>query len=61
MNGEDAWTERQCQNLFAKFRFGNFDVEGARRFGRPVEADEDETKVSIGANHRIITREIARD
>ena len=47
--------------LFAKFRFGNFDVEGARRFGRPVEADEDETKVSIGANHRIITREIARD
>ncbi|KYN43224.1 hypothetical protein ALC56_02409 [Trachymyrmex septentrionalis] len=28
--------KRQCQNWFAKFRSGNFDVEDALRSGRPV-------------------------
>ncbi|EGI58777.1 Mariner Mos1 transposase, partial [Acromyrmex echinatior] len=27
--GEDVLTVRQCQNWFAKFRSGNFDVEDA--------------------------------
>ena len=57
--GEDVLTERQCQNWFAKFRSGNFDVEDAPRSGRPVEADEDTIKALIDANRRITTREIA--
>ena len=59
MYGEDVLTERQCQNWFAKFRSGNFDVEDAPRSGRPVEADEDTIKALIDANRRITTREIA--
>ena len=47
MYGEDVLTECQCQNWFAKFRSGNFDVEDAPRFGRPVEADEDTIKALI--------------
>ena len=47
MYAEDVLTERQCQNWFAKFRSGNFDVP---RSGRPVEADEDTIKALIDAN-----------
>ncbi|GFU33415.1 RNase H domain-containing protein [Trichonephila clavipes] len=37
-------TVRKCQNWFAKFRSGNFDVEDAPRSGRPVEDDKDAIK-----------------
>ncbi|KAJ0184406.1 hypothetical protein K1T71_000829 [Dendrolimus kikuchii] len=57
VNGEGVLTVRQCQNWFAKFRSGNFDVEDAPRSGRPVEADKDAIKASVDANRRI-TREI---
>lgn len=57
--GEDAVTERQCQNWFAKFRSFYFDVEDAPRCGRPVEANEGTIKALINANRRITTREIA--
>ncbi|CAK9826519.1 Histone-lysine N-methyltransferase SETMAR [Anthophora retusa] len=57
--GEDVLTVRQCQNWFAKFRSGNFDVEDASRSGRPVEADKDTIMALIDANLRITTREIA--
>ena len=56
MYGEDVLTERHCQNWFAKFRSGNFDVEDAPHFGRPVEADEDTIKALIDSNRRITTR-----
>lgn len=56
--GEDVLTIRQCQNWFAKFRSGNFDVEDAPRSGRPVEADKDTIKALVDANRRITTREI---
>ncbi|GFW86721.1 histone-lysine N-methyltransferase SETMAR [Trichonephila clavipes] len=55
--GEGVLTVRQCQNWFAKFRSGNFDVEDAPSFGRPVEVDKDLTK-AVDANRRITTREI---
>jgi len=45
--GKDVLTERQCQNWFAQFRSGNFDVEDAPRSGRPVEADEDTIKAFV--------------
>jgi [histone H3]-lysine36 N-dimethyltransferase SETMAR len=57
--GEDALTKRQCQNWFAKFQSGNFDIEDAPCSGRLVEADEDTIKVLIDENRRITTREIA--
>ncbi|GFU75300.1 histone-lysine N-methyltransferase SETMAR [Trichonephila clavipes] len=53
--GEGALIVRQCQNWFAKFRSGNFDVEDAPRSGRPVE---DAIKALVDANRRITTREI---
>ncbi|GFT15881.1 histone-lysine N-methyltransferase SETMAR [Trichonephila clavipes] len=55
--GEGVLTVRQCQNWFAKFRSGNFDVEDAPRSGWPVEADKDAIKAFVDANRRI-TREI---
>ena len=55
--GEDVLTVRQCQNWFAKFRSGNFDVEDAPRSGRPVEA-KDTIKALVDANWRITTCEI---
>ncbi|GFX81715.1 histone-lysine N-methyltransferase SETMAR [Trichonephila clavipes] len=48
----------QCQNWFAKFRSGNFNVEDAPRSGRPDEADKDAIKALVDANRRITTREI---
>ncbi|GFW22771.1 histone-lysine N-methyltransferase SETMAR [Trichonephila clavipes] len=56
--GEGVLTVRQCQNWFAKFRSGNFDVEDAPRSGRPVEADKDAIKALVDANRRITTHEI---
>ncbi|GFU99611.1 histone-lysine N-methyltransferase SETMAR [Trichonephila clavipes] len=56
--GEGVLTIRQCQNWFAKFRFGNFDVEDAPRSERPVEADKDAIKALVNTNRRITTREI---
>ncbi|GFW21074.1 histone-lysine N-methyltransferase SETMAR [Trichonephila clavipes] len=56
--GEGVLTVRQCQNCFAKFRSGNFDVKDALRSGRPVEADKDAIKALVDANRRITTREI---
>ncbi|GFW52894.1 mariner Mos1 transposase [Trichonephila clavipes] len=55
---EGVLTVRQCQNWFAKFRSGNFDVEDAPRSGRPVEADKDVIKALVDANRRITIREI---
>lgn len=58
MYGEGVLTVRQCQNWFAKFRSGNFDVEAAPCSGSPVEADKDAIKALVDANRRITTREI---
>ncbi|GFU56072.1 mariner transposase [Trichonephila clavipes] len=51
--GEGLLTVRQCQNWFAKFQSGNFDVEDAPRSGRPVEADKDAIKALVDANRHI--------
>ncbi|GFV92352.1 histone-lysine N-methyltransferase SETMAR [Trichonephila clavipes] len=54
--GESVLTVCQCQNWFAKFRSGNFDVEDAPRSGRSIEADKDAIKALVDANWRITTR-----
>ncbi|GFW28276.1 mariner transposase [Trichonephila clavipes] len=56
--GEGVLTVRQCQNWFAKFRSGNFDVEVAPRSGRPVEADKDAIKALVDANREKSGRRI---
>ncbi|GFX58543.1 histone-lysine N-methyltransferase SETMAR [Trichonephila clavipes] len=56
--GEGVLTVRQCQNWFAKFRCGDFDVEDAPRSGWLDEADKDAIKALVDANRRITTREI---
>ncbi|GFS64032.1 histone-lysine N-methyltransferase SETMAR [Trichonephila clavipes] len=56
--GEGVLKVHQCQNWFAKFQSGNFDVEDAPRSGRSVEADKDAIKALVDANRRITTREI---
>ncbi|GFX97709.1 mariner Mos1 transposase [Trichonephila clavipes] len=56
--GEGVLTVRQCQNWFAKFRSGNFDVEDPPRSGKPVETDKDVIKALVDANRQITTLEI---
>ena len=56
---EKSLTERQCQNWFARFRFGDFDLKDAPRSGRPTEIDDDKIKAMIENNPRSTTREIA--
>ncbi|GFU72497.1 l-2-hydroxyglutarate dehydrogenase, mitochondrial [Trichonephila clavipes] len=51
--GEGVLTVHQCQNWFAKFRSGNFDVEDDPRLGRPVEADKKAIKALVDANRQI--------
>ena len=55
---EKSLTESQCQNWFARFRFGDFDLKDAPRSGRPTEVD-DKIKAMIANNRRSTTREIA--
>ena len=56
---EKSLTERQCQNWFARFRSGDFDLKDAPRSGRPTEVDNDKIKAMIENNRRSTTREIA--
>ena len=57
--GEKSLTERQCQNWFARFRSGNFDLKDAPRSGRPTEVDHDKIKAMIENNRRGTTLKIA--
>ena len=52
-------TERQCQNLFARFRSGDFDLKDVPRSGHPNEVDDDKIKAMIENNRRSTTREMA--
>ena len=56
---ENSLIERQCQNCFAPFCSGDFDLKDAPRFGRPIEVDDDKIKAMIENNRRNTTREIA--
>ena len=39
--GDDALDVRTCQNWFARFNAGDFDLNDKERTGRPVEANDD--------------------
>lgn len=57
--GKMFWEKAGAKTCLQNFESGNFDVEEAPRFGRPVKADEDTIKALIDANRLITTREIA--
>ena len=52
-------TERQCQNWFVRFCYGDFDLKDVPRSGRPTEVNDDKIKAVIENNRRSTTREIA--
>ena len=57
--GEKSLTARQCQNWFASFRSGDFDLKDAPRSARPTEVDGDKIKAMIKNDRHSTTREIA--
>ena len=57
--GEKSLTERQCQNWFARFRSGDFNLKDAPRSERPTQVDDDKIKAMIKNNQRRTTPEIA--
>ena len=38
---DDVLDVRTCQNWFARFKAGNFDLKDKEHTGRPVEVDDD--------------------
>ena len=58
---EKSLTERLCQNWFARFRSGDFDLKNASRFGHPTEVDSDKIEAMIENNQRSTTRKIAEN
>ena len=59
VSGKKSLIERQCQNWFARFHSGDFDLKDAPRSGCPTEVDDDKIKAMIENNRRSTTREIA--
>ena len=59
--GEKSLTDRLCQNWFARFRFGDFDLKDALRPGRLTEVDDDKIKSMIENNRRSTIRQIAEE
>ena len=53
--------ERQCQNWFARFRSGNFDVKDEPRPGRPIVEKVDEIRYKIEVDRHISSRDIATE
>ena len=57
--GESAGTDQTCQKWFAKFCAGDFSLDIAPRWGRPVEVDSNQTETLIENNQCYTMREIA--
>lgn len=57
--GDDALSVRVCQNWFARFRNGNFDLGDEERSGRPRELEVDELQALLDEDPRQSTREMA--
>ena len=56
--GGKSLTQCQCQNWFARFRSGDFDLKDAPRSGRPTEVKDEKITAMIENNRRCTTREI---
>ena len=58
--GSEAPDVRTCQNWFAKFRDGNFELGDSPRSGRPAEVDIDQVEALIEEDPRQSTYELAK-
>ena len=56
---EDILKVWQCQNLFAKFRSGDFDVKDAERLERPVEIHNDEILTLLKSDRHQTTSQVS--
>lgn len=56
--GEGSLTERMCQNWFARFRSGDFNLDDAPRSGRPSEVNDDELLALVENDRHLTTDEI---
>ena len=55
----NAVSLRVCQNWFARFKMGDFDLEDKKRQGRPSELDDHELEELISTDPCLSTRELA--
>ena len=58
MYGEKALKDRQCQNWFNKFRFGDFSLKNEERSSRPNEVNDDQIEAIIESDRHVSVREI---
>lgn len=59
--GENAVSESVCRKWFQKFRCGDFDLQDAPRFGRPVTTDPDQIKALIDSDRHLTTTQIGHN
>ena len=59
--GDECLSERQFQNWFARFRFGNFDVKDEPHPGRQIVEKVDEILKKIKVDRHISSRDIATE
>ena len=57
--GTYALDVRVCQNWFAQFKAGDFDLNDKERSGRPIEANDEELEELLEEDPRQSTRELA--
>lgn len=57
--GNEALKIRQCQNWYAKFRCGNFNLNDEPRPGRPLDVSDDQIREIIECDRHITTRQLA--
>ena len=57
--GQGALQLRTCQNWFARFKTGDFDLNDKERSGRPVEDDDDQLEELLEEDPKQSTRDLA--
>lgn len=57
--GEDAPTERTCENWFSRFKSGNFDLKDKERSGAPKKFEITKLQALIDENPCITQNELA--
>lgn len=58
--GDDAVGESTVRKWFARFRTGNFELEDAKRSGRPSTVDDEQIQQLVTDNPHYTTRDIAK-
>ena len=61
MYGEGAVTDQTCQKWFAKFRTGDFLLDYAPWWGRPIKVDSNQIKTLIENNQCYTSWERAKN